>query len=55
MWQTKYDLAVPMNLGLGFDFQLCSGGDFLTVVVCDTKHEKMVGNSKQPSAAAKLP
>ena len=21
MWQTKYDPAVPKNLGLGFDFQ----------------------------------
>ena len=24
MWHTKYALAVPVNLGLGFDFRLCS-------------------------------
>ena len=30
MWQTKYALAVPKNLGLGFDFGPCSEGDFLT-------------------------
>ena len=31
MWQTKYALAVTINLGLGFDFWLCSEGDFLTI------------------------
>ena len=30
MWQTKYALAVPIYLGLEFDFQPCSEGDFLT-------------------------
>ena len=30
MWQTKYTLAVPKNLGLGVDFRSCSDGDFLT-------------------------
>ena len=30
MWQTKYASAVPKNLGLAFDFRLCSEGDFLT-------------------------
>ena len=30
MWQTKYALAVPINLGLGFDFRPCSEGYFLT-------------------------
>ena len=30
MWQTKYASAVPINLGLGFDFWPCSEGDFLT-------------------------
>ena len=30
MWQTRYALAVPINLGLGFDFRPCSEGDFLT-------------------------
>ena len=30
MRQTKYASAVPKNLGLGFDFRPCSGGDFLT-------------------------
>ena len=29
MWQTKYASAAPINLGLGFDFQPCSEGDFL--------------------------
>ena len=24
MWQTKYALAVPKNLGLGLNFRLCS-------------------------------
>ena len=26
----KYALAITINLGLGFDFRLCSEGDFLT-------------------------
>ena len=30
MWQTKYALAVPKDLGLGVDFWPCSDGDFLT-------------------------
>jgi hypothetical protein len=30
MWQTKYALAVPKNLGLGVDFGPCSEDDFLT-------------------------
>ena len=30
MWQTKYALAIPKNLGVGVDFQPCSEGDFLT-------------------------
>ena len=30
IWQTKYALAVTKNLGLGFDFWLCSEEDFLT-------------------------
>ena len=30
MWQTKEASAVPKNLGLGFNFRLCSEGDFLT-------------------------
>ena len=30
MWQTKYSSAVPKNLGVGVDLQLCSEGDFLT-------------------------
>ena len=29
MWQTKYALAVPKNLGLGFDFWPWSEGNFL--------------------------
>ena len=29
MWQTKYASAISINLGLGFDFQPCSEGDFL--------------------------
>ena len=29
MWQTKFFLAVPKNLGLGFDFRPCSEGNFL--------------------------
>ena len=29
MWQTKYALAVPKNLGVGVDFQPCSEDDFL--------------------------
>jgi hypothetical protein len=27
MWQAKYASAVPINLGLGFDFWLCSEGE----------------------------
>jgi hypothetical protein len=30
MWQTKYASAVPINLGLGFDFPPCSEGNFLS-------------------------
>ena len=30
MWQTKYALAVPKNLGVGVDFRLRSKDDFLT-------------------------
>jgi hypothetical protein len=30
MWQTKYALAVPKNLGLGFNFWLCSEGFFFS-------------------------
>ena len=30
MWQTKYALAVPKNLGVGVDFGLFSEDDFLT-------------------------
>ena len=30
MWQIKYDLAVPKNLGVGVDFQPWSEDDFLT-------------------------
>ena len=30
MWQTKYAWAVPKTLGLGFDFQSFSEGNFLT-------------------------
>ena len=26
MWQTKYASAVPKNLGVGVNFQLCSEG-----------------------------
>ena len=32
MWQTKYALAVPKNLGVGVDFGPYSEGDFLTGV-----------------------
>ena len=31
MWQTKYASAVPINLGLGFDFRPGSEDDFFTV------------------------
>ena len=30
MWQTKYALVVPKNLGVGVDFRLFSEGDFLS-------------------------
>ena len=30
MWQIKYALAMPKNLGVGVDFQQDSEGDFLT-------------------------
>ena len=30
MWQTRYALAIPKNLGVGVDFRLYSEGDFLT-------------------------
>ena len=30
MWQTKYALAVPKNLGVGVNFWLCSEGYFLS-------------------------
>ena len=30
MWQTKYDLAAPKNLGVGVNFQLFSEGYFLS-------------------------
>ena len=30
MWQTKYALAVPKNVGVGVDFRLCSEGYFFT-------------------------
>ena len=30
MWQTKYALAVPKNLGVGVDFWPFSEGDFLS-------------------------
>ena len=30
MWQIKYALAIPKNLGVGVDFQPCSEDDFLT-------------------------
>jgi hypothetical protein len=30
MWQTKYALAVPINLGVGVDLGPCSEDDFLT-------------------------
>ena len=30
MWQTKYALAVPENLGVELNFRPCSEGDFLT-------------------------
>ena len=38
MWQAKYASAVPINLGLGFDFRPCSESDFLRnpcIVVAD--------------------
>ena len=40
MWQTKYALAVPKNLGVGVDFRLFSEGDFLlqASVVCGLMH-----------------
>ena len=28
MWQTKYSLAIPKNLGVGVDFWQCSECDF---------------------------
>jgi hypothetical protein len=31
MWQTKYALAVPKNLGVGVNFWLCSEGYFSLV------------------------
>ena len=30
MWQTKYALAVPENLGVGVNFRPCSEGYFLS-------------------------
>ena len=30
MWQTKYGLAVPKNLGMEVNFQLSSEGYFLS-------------------------
>ena len=30
MWQTKYALVVPKNLGVGVDFWPCSEGEFFT-------------------------
>ena len=30
MWQTKYALAVPKNLGLGLNFRPCSEGYFFS-------------------------
>ena len=33
MWQTKYALAIPTNLGVGVDFRPFSEGDFLSSVV----------------------
>ena len=30
MWQIKYALAIPKNLGVGVDFQSCSEDNFLT-------------------------
>ena len=30
MWQTKYALAVPKNLGVGVNFRPCSEGYFLS-------------------------
>ena len=29
-WHSRHTLAVPKNLGMGFNFQLCREGDFLT-------------------------
>ena len=39
MWQTKHALAVPKNLGLGFDFQPYSKAYFLSgkCFTCVTK------------------
>ena len=33
MWQTKYALAEPKNLGLGLNFRLCSYGYFFRASV----------------------
>ena len=30
MWQAKYTMAVPKNLGVGVDFRSFSEGDFLS-------------------------
>ena len=50
MWQTKYALAVPKNLGVGIDFRPCSEGDFLTgrasVVRDPDIHSKITAPSK---------
>ena len=40
MWQTKYALAIPKNLGVGVNFRPCSKGYFLSgrpQSVCRTK------------------
>ena len=42
MWQTKYALTVPKNLGVGVDFRLCSEDNFLTGCPCAEEFQPIV-------------
>ena len=43
MWQTKYALAVPKNLGVGMNFRPCSEGYFLSGRLQSVVHAAWAG------------
>ena len=43
MWQTKYALVVPKNLGVGVDFQPFCEGNFLFTGICSPFAKVLIG------------